>query len=101
MTEEKWYSLDIKEQLSNVHGEVERMVRSRNNYMTGKSESDYTVSYMNKIHKLIAMTCSDPKNVRRRAELIDEENEMRRWMTGEVDDTYILRYWEQYTRAIS
>ena len=34
-------------------------------------------------------------------ELVDEEMEIDRWLNEEVDDQYILRYWEQYTRAIS
>ena len=47
------------------------------------------------------MTYEDPKNVQREQELVDEENELKRWMNKEVDDRYILRYWEQYTNAIS
>ena len=56
---------------------------------------------MVKIHDLIAMTNSDPKNSKRADELLDEEKELKRWIDNEVDDRYILRYWEQYTNAIS
>ncbi len=101
MTSERWSVLDIKEQLSNIHGEVKRLVRARNNYVNGISKEDFTASYMKKIHDLIIMTCDDPKNSRRKEELIDEENEIHRWLDGEVDDEYILRYWQQYTNAIS
>ncbi len=101
MTSEIWNRLDIKEQLSNVHGEVKRLVRARNNYNKGVSKEDYTDSYLNKIHELIQLTCEDPKNADRKKELIDEENEIRRWQKGEVTDEYILRYWQQYTDAIS
>ena len=101
MTQEIWYSLDIKEQLSNIHGEVERMIRARNNYKSGRSKEDHAKSYIEKISHLISMTCSDPKNIKREVELRDEEKEIDRWFAEEVDDNYILRYWEQYTRAIS
>ena len=101
MNQEQWNTLDIKEQLSNVHGEVVRLVRARNNYLSGKTDKDCTSSYIDKIHRLIDMTCEDPKNARRISELHDEESEIDRWNAGEVDDRYILRYWEQYTNAIS
>ncbi|MBP3280392.1 MAG: hypothetical protein J6M44_15700 [Butyrivibrio sp.] len=101
MTSEDWNKLDIKEQLSNVHGEVKRLVRARNNYKRGVSKEDYTMSYMNKIHNLILLTCEDPKNKYREKELVEEENEIKRWLNGEEDDDYILRYWSQYTNAIS
>lgn len=87
--------------MSNIHGEVVRMVRARNNYTSGKASEDRSKSYLNKIHDLIIMTYEDPKNVQREQELVDEENELKRWMNKEVDDRYILRYWEQYTNAIS
>ncbi len=101
MSKELWYSLGIKEQLSNIHGEVVRMIRARNNYRTGRSSRDYTNEYMKKIHELIVITNSDPKNCKRSTELLDEEGELLRWIDGEVDDRYILGYWEQYTNAIS
>ena len=101
MSKELWYSLGIKEQLSNIHGEVVRMIRARSNYRMGKSSQDYTNDHMKKIHDLIEMTNSDPKNHKRSEELLDEEGELLRWIDGEVDDRYILGYWEQYTNAIS
>lgn len=101
MTNEIWFSLTLKEQLSNIHGEVTRLIRARNNYLSGKSSQDYSESYLKKIHDLIEITCEDPKNKRRQPELSAEENELRAWMNQEVDDDYILRYWEQYTKAIS
>ena len=101
MDAERWYKYDIKEQMSNIHGEVVRLVRARNNYLSGKTSEDHTESYMDKIDRLINMTCEDPKNHGRERELISEENEIRRWLSGETDDRYILRYWEQYPNAIS
>lgn len=97
----RWNKLDIKEQMSNIHGEVKRLVRAKNNYKSGISSEDYSQSYISKIHDLIELTCSDPKNFKRQAELREEEGEINRWLGGEVDDKYILRYWEQYTNAIS
>lgn len=101
MTQEMWNSLGIKEQMSNIHGEVVRMIRSRNNYKNGRATDDRSIAYLSKIHDLIVMTNSDPKNAKRTRELLDEENELQRWINSEVDDQYILRYWEQYTNAIS
>jgi hypothetical protein len=101
MTSESWNKLDIKEQLSNVDGEVRRLVRARNNYKKGISKEDHTASYIGKIHDLIQLTCDDPKNMGREKELIEEENEINRWLNGEEDDDYILRYWAHYTDAIS
>ena len=101
MTSENWNKLDIKEQLSNVDGEVRRLVRARNNFKKGVAKEDHSMSYMDKIHELICLTCDDPKNVKRKDELLDEEGEIERWYKGEVDDSYILRYWARYTDAIS
>ena len=69
--------------------------------MNGKSSQDYSDIYLKKVHDLIDITCSDPQNTRRHPELFAEEDELLSWMNREVDDDYILRYWEQYTRAIS
>ncbi len=101
MTSESWNKLELKEQLSNVHGEVVRMIRARNKFLSGASKEDYTATYVGKIRNLLFMTCTDPKNFRRERELIEEENEIQRWIDGEVDDDYIVRYWKQYTDAIS
>ena len=101
MTQETWNTLDVKEQLSNIHGEVVRGIRARNNYKAGRAKEDTTAGYISKIHNLIEMTCEDPKNVRRKQELIDEENEIKLWYEGGVSDAYLIRYWEQYTNAIS
>ena len=101
MTAEVWNKLDIKEQLSNIHGEVKRLIRARNNYRNGTAKEDHTASYIEKIKKLIFLTCTDPKNFRRERELLEEEDEILHWYNGEVDDDYIERYWKQYTDAIS
>ena len=101
MTKETWYSLTLKEQLSNIHGEVKRLIRARNNYLSGRSSQDYSETYLKKIHDLIEITCEDPKNIRRRPELAAEEDELSAWLNQEFEDDYILRYWEQYTKAIS
>ncbi len=101
MTQEMWNKLDVKEQLSNIHGEVVRLIRAGNNFRDGKTGEDCTDRYISKIHDLIVMTCDDPKNARRKPELLDEEKEIVLWREGEVCDDYLLRYWEQYTNAIS
>ncbi|SFC75127.1 hypothetical protein [Butyrivibrio sp. YAB3001] len=101
MTSENWEKLSLKEQMSNIHGEVRRAIRARNNYRNSISKENHTDSYINKIHSLVILTCNDPKNERRKKELLDEENEIIRWTKGEVDDDYIEHYWKQYTDAIS
>ena len=101
MTRELWSTFSTMEQLSNIHGEVVRLVRARKNYILGKTDKDYSGQYLEKIHRLIGLTLEDPKNARRDAELYDEEGEIKRYLNDEVDDNYILRYWEQFTKAIS
>ncbi len=46
-------------------------------------------------------TIRDPKNQGREKELLDEIHEIERYRAVDEADTYILRYWDQYTRAIS
>lgn len=77
MSKELWYSLGIKEQMSNIHGEVVRMVRARNNYTSGKASEDRSKSYLNKIHDLIIMTYEDPKNFKENRNLLMKKMSLR------------------------
>lgn len=101
MTPEAWNKLDIREQMSNIHGEVVRLIRAGNNYKQGRSSEDYTGKYFDAIVRLIELTEKDPKNARRIPELESEKEEIRNWLEGGLTDDYILRYWDDYTRAIS
>ena len=96
-----WNELSLFEQLSNVAGEVHRMIDTRNAYLHGGAKKDYSEFYFNKVKELVDRTIRDPKNQGREKELLDEIHEIERYRAGEEADTYILRYWDQYTRAIS
>ena len=104
MTQKTWNRLSFLEQMSNVDGEVRRLVEVHNNFNTGINETDYSEQYLDKIIKLIKMTIFDPKNASkgyRLIELNDEVEEIRRYMKDEVDGEYVLRYWDAFSKAIS
>lgn len=104
MTQKNWNRLSFFEQLSNVDGEVRRLVEAHNKYINGISSVDYSNQYLDKVKKLINMTMFDPKNVEkgyRYIELNDEVDELKRFINNEVTDEYILSYWDEYTKAIS
>ncbi len=104
MTQKIWNRLSFFEQLSNVDGEVRRLVQVHENYKSGNCTEDYSTQYLEKIIKLIRMTMLDPKNTvkgYRFIELNDEIEEIKRYINDEVSDSYILSYWDEYTKAIS
>ncbi len=104
MTQKIWNRLSFFEQMSNVDGEVRRLVEVHDNYINGKCDVDYANSYLDKILRIINMTMMDPKNSikgYRFVEIMDEVNEIRRYLNGEVSSEYILDYWDEYTKAIS
>ena len=105
MIDEKiWDRLSFMEQLSNIDGEVERLLDDHTRYVFGISEQENSESYLDKINTLLKLTFNDPKNVDLRKyskEFYDEVDEIKRFLSGEVDDDYIRRYWKQYTDAIS
>ena len=101
MTQERWNSLSLFEQMSNIGGEVDRLIYSKKNYDSGTVDKNYVNSYFKKIADLIYYTISDPKNAKRGRELLDELYEVERYTMGEVDEQYISSYWNQYTEAIS
>lgn len=104
MVQKNWNKLSFFEQMSNIDGEVERLVSSHERYKSGASSEDYAETYYYKVDQLIRMTIFDPKNASRgyrSLELLDELSEIRRYLNGEVPADYITRYWKQYTDAIS
>ena len=104
MNRENWEKLTFFEQLSNIDGDVERLIRAHNRYLEGKTEVDQAYFYLDNIKKMIHVTFLDPKNIPfgyRAVELMDEADEIRKYLEGEYSEDYIRRYWNQYTRAIS
>lgn len=98
-----WNELTLLEQLSNIDGEVNRLVRARDRFLENRTKSDHYEDYLALITKLIQKTVDDPKNKERciDKELWDELEEIKRYHSGEVTKDYILRYWDNYTKAIS
>lgn len=104
MTQKTWNRLSLFEQLSNVDGDVKRLVETHENYLNGNSQDDFSQRYLENIIRLLRMTMLDPKNSvkgYRYVELFDEVEEIRRYLSGEVSSDYILNYWNEYTNAIS
>ena len=104
MNRETWENLSFFEQLSNIDGDVERLIRAHNKYKNGSSETDLGYFYLDNIKKLIRMTVLDPKNSSRAycaIELMDEAEELRLYLEGSYSDQYIRNYWNMYTRAVA
>lgn len=104
MDRKSWEQLTFFEQMSNIDGDVNRLIRAHEKYLKGESETDNGYFYLENIKKLVRMTllASGNENKGYRAiELFDEIEELRKYLEGEYDSAYISRYWDQYTRAIS
>ena len=99
MTQERWNRLTTFEQMSNIDGEVQRMVA----FITGgemRKQEDID-RYFCRISDLVFRTISDPKNRERSPEILGELHEIERYLHGETDADYILRYWNVYTTALA
>ncbi len=81
--------------LSDIAGDVKRCVDSHLSYLSGSSKKDYSDFWLNSVEKQCKTEL--PKNVL--PEFTDEINEIKRFLNGEVDADYILRYWKQYEIA--
>ena len=101
MTDERWFSLTLFEQLSNISGDVKRFIDTREAYSAGREKEDYSGFYFDRIVEYVNKTLDDPKNKGREAELLDEVGEIKRYIKGEVSKEYVMTYWDQFTRAIS
>ncbi len=97
MTDSQWNSLPTFIQLSNIAGDVKRCVNSRQNFLDGISQNDYSDFYFDKVSKLIHLLVQKPENIRRQKEFFDELNELKRFLNNEIDGDYILRYWTPFT----
>ena len=98
-----WNELSLLEQLSNIDGEVNRLVRARERFLQGKTKDDHYAMHIGLITRLIEQTVNDPKNKEKKIdrELWDELAEIGRYHRNEVSKEYILKYWNVYTRALS
>jgi len=99
-----WNELTLFEQLSNIDGDVERLISSHEKYKKGESEKDNALFYLERIKKLVKMIILDSKNSSRgymAVELYDEIDEIEKYISGEYSADYIRNYWNQYTKAIS
>ena len=104
MNKETWNRMTFFEQLSNIDGDVERLIRAHEKYVNNESEKDNGYFYLDNIKKLIKLTFFDPKNESkgyRAIELFDEVEEIRKYLEGEYTAEYIRRYWNEYTKALS
>ena len=99
-----WNTMSLFEQLSNIDGEVRRLVDDHERYLKGETAADHALDYIKNITRLIDLTFSDPKNSDKKVaaiELTSEVNEIIRYLNGDYPKSYILDYWQQYTKAIS
>ncbi|MBR5360115.1 MAG: hypothetical protein IK123_04420 [Lachnospiraceae bacterium] len=104
MNEAIWYRMSLFEQLSNIDGEVTRLVEDHERFERGEISDDYSDDYIGNILSLIDMTFNDPKNHEKRIaakELADEIVEIKKYLNGDYPAHYITDYWHQFTNAIS
>ncbi len=104
MNAQIWNTMTLFEQLSNIDGEVKRLVDDHERFVSGKLNEDHSLDYIKNIMTLIKMTFFDPKNLDKRIaekELTDEVGEIIRYLNGEERADIITGYWNQYTDAIS
>ena len=104
MNADIWSRLSFFEHLSNIDGEVSRLIDDHERFCRGEIENDHALDYVKKIVKLIEYTFDDPKNKDKlivEKELNDEVNEIIKYLNGDYTAEYISGYWNQYTRAIS
>ena len=76
MTDERWFSLTLFEQLSNISGDVKRFIDTREAYSAGREKENYSGFYYDRIVEYVNKTLDDPKNKGREAELLDEVGEL-------------------------
>ena len=79
-------------QISDIAGDVKRCVDSRLSYEQGKSQKDYSGFWFDKVDKECRTFFPD----RVLPEFLDELGELKRFLNGETDADYILRYWKPY-----
>lgn len=101
MTDDQWRRRPLMEKLSDIAGEVKRCTDCKLDFDQGISSEDYSEFYFNKASELIDRTFDNAADSYRKIEFTDELAELRRFLNGEVDQDYIMRYWNQFTEALS
>jgi len=104
MNQQIWNAMPLFEQLSNIDGEVTRLVNTHERMIRGDAADDHSIDYIKNIMHLIELTFDDPKNSDKKVverELTDEVNEIIKYLNGEYPASYITKYWHQFTDAIS
>lgn len=99
MTSSEWNNMPLMSRLSNISGEVKRCIDSKNNFLNGLAQKDYSEFYFHKVSDLIDLTFAQD-NRNRKQEFADELVELQRFLNGETNEAYILRYWEQFTAGV-
>ena len=104
MDAKMWSRFSLFEQLSNIDGEITRLIDDHERFRRGDIDNDHAIDYLKNIVKLIEYTFDDPKNKDKlvvERELNDEVNEIIKYLNDDYPADYIKRYWNQYTQAIS
>ena len=104
MTQQAWNKLSFFEQMSNIDGDVQRLIRAHEKYIRGESPKDNGEFYLENIKKLVKMILLDDKCADkgyRAVELYDEIEQLRDYLQGKCSEEYINSYWSAYTNAIS
>lgn len=108
MTNERWFSMCISEQILNIGGEVSRAVsweRKGREAATEESRSECMKKSENFLLKAISwinLSKADPKNVNRIRELEDVEMELLDYFgenTFSNDSETIMDYWNSFNSA--
>lgn len=91
---EKWFSLSINDQISNIGSEVERALKYKD------KDKNKTIEFLNKSIELITRTQKDPKNIHRIGELNFCIEELLDYFIGDniynTKDTDIRKYYNQF-----
>lgn len=78
--------------LSDIAGDVKRCVDSHINFVEGNSSKDYSEFWLGRVES----ECRKEVNSDVLPEFLDEIEEIKKFLRGERDKEYILRYWKQY-----
>ena len=95
MDRKTWEQLTFLEQMSNIDGDVNRLIRAHERYKMGESDIDNGYFYLENIKKLVRMILLAPGSENkgyRAIELFDEIDELRRYLEGEYDSDYVRSY---------
>jgi len=87
---QKWYSMNLFEQMANIGSEVERTIKWR------KKIPKYSQLAFERMLELIDLTVSDPKNKNRLKEILRVRETLADYFTGENIYKSSDRLWQNY-----